>query len=243
MIGLQLYTVRGKMKDSESAYKTMLAVKDMGYECVQLAGTLDVLRLTGDAAKRAGLKIIGFLVNIDICEECADELFDLGKLYGILDIGISSAIQTENEAFELVERANRFAVTARANGYSFSYHNHASEFIRGESGKLIMDILIENFKGVDLMPDTYWLQYAGNDVVAFLDKAADRIKILHLKDLKMTQNGQTYAELGMGNLNLAGVLKLARDTRFEYLIVEQDRCDKDELDCAKISYEYLKRFI
>ena len=71
-----------------------------------------------------------------------------------------------------------------------------------------MQLLIEGFdeKLVDFMPDTYWLQFGGIDVRAFIEKLSGRIKILHLKDMKRTAEGITYAEIGSGNINFNSFL-------------------------------------
>lgn len=245
MLGLQLYTLRDKMTDSVSAVAALKEIQKMGYECVQLAGSIETVELTALAAKEVGIKVVGFLVDIDICEKDGEKLFSLARMCGAKDIGISSSIKTESAAVELISRANRFAKAAKENGFSFSYHNHSNEFIKGESGKTLMQLLIEGFDAsyIDFMPDTYWLQHGGLDVRDFLEKIKGRAKILHLKDMKRTPDGQTYAEIGAGNINFEGILKVAKNIEIEYLIVEQDRCDGDPIDSVRESYEYLQKFL
>ncbi|MBE6541578.1 MAG: sugar phosphate isomerase/epimerase [Ruminococcaceae bacterium] len=245
MLGLQLYTVRKKITDSSSAAYVLQKVRDMGYEAVQLAGDNEMLALTADAAKKAGLAVFGLLTSINVCEEKGEELFAIARLCGATDIGIGSGIKTETEAYEYIARVNAFAKTAKENGFSFSYHNHSNEFIRGESGRTLMSILLDGFDKdlVDLMPDIYWLQHGGVDIRDFLEKTAGRAKLLHLKDMKRTVDGVTYAELGMGNINLPGVVETAKSVGIDRFIVEQDSCDGDPLVSAQISFEYIKRYI
>ncbi len=52
MIGIQLYTVRKLMTELESSRKTVRALKDLGYECAQLAGNIDTVEMTAEADMR-----------------------------------------------------------------------------------------------------------------------------------------------------------------------------------------------
>ena len=243
MLGLQLYTVRHKMTDRESIRDTLMKIKEMGYECVQLASSVENMEITAKVCKEIGLSAVGLLGNIDMCETDGDKLFEIARICGATDIGISSGMKTEEEAYDVIRRANAFAKKARANGFSFSYHNHSNEFIRGERCRTLMQLLIEGFDPnlVDFMPDTYWLQHGGADVRAFLESIEGRVKILHLKDMKRTVDGPTYAEIGVGNINFKGIIESAEKIGVAHYIVEQDKCDGDSLTSAEMSYNYITK--
>ena len=245
MLGIQLYTVRDKMKDKESAYNTLTQIKDMGYECVQLASSVENMLMTAELCREIGLCAVGLLCNMNMCEEDGERLFEIARICGAKDIGISSSIKTGAEAFDIISRANAFAKKARDNGFSFSYHNHSNEFIRGESGKTLIELLYEGFDAelVDFMPDTYWIQHGGADVRAFLSGLDRRVKILHLKDMKRTADGPTYAEIGVGNINFKGIAEVAEEIGVQHYIVEQDKCDTDSLLSARISYDHITKNI
>jgi sugar phosphate isomerase/epimerase len=233
------------MTDRENIYDTLTKLKEMGYECVQLASSVENMMMTAEVCREIDLAAVGLLCNIDMCEQDGDKLFEIARICGARDIGISSGMKTEKEAYDVIERANAFAKKAKENGFTFSYHNHSNEFIRGESGKTLMQLLVEGFdsKYVDFMPDTYWLQHGGADVRAFLESIGGRVRILHLKDMKRTVDGPTYAEIGSGNINFAGIVEVARNIGVEHYIVEQDKCDDDSLLSARISYDYITRNI
>lgn len=245
MLGLQLYTVRDKMKDEASAVCALNEIKNMGYECVQLAGNMETVEIATSACEKTGMRAVGILVGMNECESFGEELFACAKRCGATDIGISSGMKTEAEAFDIINRANAFAKKAKEQGFSFSYHNHSNEFIRGESGKTLMQLLLEGFECdlVKLMPDTYWLQHGGVDVRAFLEYVSGRVKILHLKDMKRTPEGPTFSEIGAGNMNFKGILSEAKKIGVEHFIVEQDKCACDSLDAAHISCEFLRKIL
>ena len=162
-----------------------------------------------------------------------------------IDIGISGSAKTEEEAYALADGANAFAKKVRAAGLSFSYHNHSHEYVRMASGETVMDILLRKFDPelVDLMPDTYWLQHGGADVRDFIEKHGTRVKILHMKDMKRTADGVTFAEIGIGNLNMPGIINEAKKKGIEYFVVEQDLCDGDPLESARISAVNMKKLL
>ena len=241
MIAIQLYTIRNYTKTFEDAEMALTKLKNLGYDSVQLAGKIETLELTAKVAKKVGLKVIGVLCNLNTCEQFQEELFSILRRYGGTDIGIS-ADEIGEQALSMIERANKFCKIANDNGFTFSYHNHSHEFIKGENGKRAIDYIIEGFDG-DLMPDTYWLQHGGVDVIKFIEDNASKIKILHLKDMQRTVDGVTFSELGNGNMNMKGIIDKAKSLGISQLIVEQDVCSIDSLLSAEISVNYLKGVI
>ena len=227
---------------SVCAVSIISELKNMGYECAQLAGSINTIEMTAEACAKASMPVVGILVNMDMCENEREKIFSAARLCGASDIGISSSASNDEAADNLLARANAFKKIAEAAGFSFSYHNHSHEFIKCECGKTVMDRIAEEFEG-DLMPDTYWIQHGGADVRSFIEKHANKIKMLHLKDMKMTAEGQTFAEIGMGNLDMNGILKTATDKGIECFIVEQDKCDGDPLCSARISIENIKKMM
>ena len=59
--------------------------------------------------------------------------------------------------------------------------------------------------------------------------------------MKRIPDGVTFAEVGEGNLNMSGIIKTALKAGVRDFIVEQDKCDGNPLESARISCENLKR--
>ena len=245
MIALQLYTVRDLLTDAESTRATLLRIKEIGYEGVQLAGAVSEVRAVAQMADEVGLRVIGFLGGVTDIENASEELFSALRAYGATDIGISGYQTTEHGAREFAARVNAAAKKVRDAGFTFSYHNHHHEFLRTACGKTVMDIYKEVFDPslVDFMPDTYWLQRAGIDVRDFIETKASRITILHLKDYECREETALFAPLGEGNLNLRGIVSLAERVGIRDLVVEQDVCEGDPLACVARSYAYLTQIL
>ena len=239
--GLQLYTLRNELS-GDGALEVMRRVKELGYAYVQVAGDLATIEHTGLLAKEVGLKVIGSVGFIEHILADFDEAVRIHKAIGAFDVGVSESFKSAFEVEEYITKANDIANRLSEHGLSFSYHNHAREFIRMENGKIPYDMLIEGLTSDNayFMPDTYWIQYGGADIKYYIGKLKGRIKILHLKDAKMTFDGLTFAEIGNGNLRWKSIIDSARDAGVEYFVVEQDRCDISARDSVEASADYLK---
>lgn len=240
-IGLQLYTVRKCLSTPAEMRRTLKAVKEAGYTAVQLFGSVELAKAHGEAAREAGLELIGLLTDLSQCEQNGTELFDFCRQYHIKDIGVSTHFEECKDPKAYIGRVNAFARKAVAAGFTFSYHNHGHEFIRLDAGKTPMECFLEGFgQEVRFMPDTYWIHDGGYDVRYFLEQTKGRVQILHLKDMKRTEEGHTFAEVGNGNLYFKGILATALRCGIETFVVEQDICPADPLESIKQSYGALK---
>ena len=244
-LAAQLYTVRDHLTDAPAIRNTMEKIREIGYTAVQLFGAAEPAEKCARAAAEAGLRISGILANLDKYEENLDAYLEICGKYGIKDLGVSASVTEPEAVAEYIKRANRMARTVKAYGLTFSYHNHATEFIKLPDGRRVMDCYLEGFeKGlIDFMPDTYWVHCGGFDVRRFLELTEGRVKILHLKDMKYTKDGQTFAEVGSGNLYFEGILPLARKLGIDTFVVEQDSCDGDPIQSLKKSYEYVRSLL
>ena len=108
-IGLQMYTLRKVMETEEQMAVTLARVKEIGYECVQLAGTLEQMERVGLAAMKAGLPAVSMLATLEEYMRNEAETFRVAKLLGATDLGISSAHKTMEETLELIRQDPRLA--------------------------------------------------------------------------------------------------------------------------------------
>lgn len=63
MLGIQIYTVRSLTETALGAEYAIKALKDIGYEAIQLAGSIEVMENCALAAKKFGLRVIGILTD------------------------------------------------------------------------------------------------------------------------------------------------------------------------------------
>ena len=94
-------------------------------------------------------------------------------------------------------------------------------------------------KHTSFVLDTYWVQNAGGDVCAWIEKLAGRIDILHLKDMACHRNEEGrcvgyITEVGNGNMDFHRIIDAAVKAG-----VEQDNCPADFEPSLAFSSRYL----
>jgi len=137
-------------------------------------------------------------------------------------------------------------------GIPLVYHHHMNSI--GERPHEI-DAVMEatDPRHAKLLFDTAHYQQGGGDPVAGIRKYADRIAVLHIKDLESPDPGATgdlarsyrFVELGRGTVDLKGVFAALKQVGFTgWAIVELDRVpdpSRTPKDSAIIARDYLQR--
>lgn len=267
-VGLQLYSVRDAM--GQDFEETLQKVKDMGYDYVEFAGffeksadevkaILDKIGLTAISVHQGhqlfeeqGMKLIEYLKTIDI-KFCAIPWHNINNWLENWDGTIKSFTE--------------FSKALKTAGIKLCYHNHDFELTNDIDGVHVLDKLYNTLSTDVIDPefDTCWVHYAGENPAEYIEKYAGRVEIVHLKDFVCTkladgpvyhlidkngkaekagskeETGFKFVPLGMGRQDFPAILKACEEAGTEYVIVEQDQSpDRDPLEAAKISREYLK---
>ena len=125
------------------------------------------------------------------------------------------------------------------NGLKFIHHNHHHEFIPLDGKVCAMNYILENTSPEEygLLPDTYWLQFSGLSPSKFIKDNADRIDVIHLKDMSLDSEGkQIFSEVYNGYIDFDEIIKTAQSVGVKYAAIEQDSCyGKDPFDSLKTS--------
>jgi sugar phosphate isomerase/epimerase len=245
-IAAQMYTVRdAAAQDFEN---TLKRVAEMGYAGVELAGIFNrdpkqLVRLFTDLS----LRCVSAHVPLDDLKNNLNQQIDtylaLGAEYLVCPWLSPEERGGETSYRSLATLLDRIGEQCRANGLQLCYHHHDFE-LQQFSGKTALDILLEESspENVQLEADTYWLAYGGEDPAAYVEKWAERVPLLHVKDMTATQP-HTFAEVGTGTLNWTSILSAARVGGAIWYIVEQDTCPGDPFESLKISLTNLQRLL
>ena len=101
------------------------------------------------------------------------------------------------------------------------------------NGLTLMDYFLSvSDENVKIELDTGWQMYAGNDVLAFMQKYRNRIQAVHLKDfVKDYQNApkdDAFAAIGDGALPVKEIIEFLPELNlFDYgLMIDQDKAAK-----------------
>lgn len=168
------------------------------------------------------------------------------------------------------EALNKAGEQCKAAGMQLLYHNHFHEF-QCFGGETIYSLLMEHTApenlGIEL--DTYWAMRAGQDPVALLERYGRRVRLIHQKDYPagfeaemnlldvFGQEGgsvnmqafieavkpETFLEVGKGIMDIQRIIDVGNKAcGTEYMILEQDFSQHEEMDSIRISMESFRRF-
>lgn len=247
-VAAQLYTVRDHTQNLPDFVATLKKLRAIGYRAVQVSAVGPIpdeaiaracrdegmavcaTHEPGDVILNAPLKVVERLETLD-CRHTAYPMPGGVPLNSLDDV------------LGLATRLNAAGRVLHENGKTLSYHNHNMEF-RRYGGRLMLDVLFERTdpRYLQAEPDTYWIQYGGDDPVHWCRRLKGRLPLLHMKDYATgADNKPDFAEVGYGNLHWRRIVDAADASGCEWFIVEQDTCPGDPFDSLRKSYEFIRR--
>lgn len=239
----QLYTLREELK--EGIRPLFKKLKDMGWAGVQISALpagYDPNEVA-QALQENNLSAAGMHISLDRLQTDLVGVLKEADLYGTKDIICPFVPQElQNEAgFKKLKETLNF-VAKEAQEYRISYHNHAFEFnidIEGQEAlRYTLDPADENQILAEI--DVYWVKKGGQDPVEYIRPYANRMPIIHLKDMTNDER-QTFAEVGEGVIDFVPILKWGEANGVEWYAVEQDVCERPALECLQTSLTNLKK--
>lgn len=206
---IQQFQLRTVLGSEKKARKTLQAVKESGYEGIELNGfmikkmPLIVPLLTKLAGMpigfsgrlnwkkliaESGLKVVSIHEDLGsilkdplkIIEEARAYQTDFIVVTGMFRYDYSS----QKAVTDLADKLNQAGKLLNAGGIQLLYHNHNCEFRRVESGKTAFQLLLEETdpQYVNFEFDSYWAIEAGCDAVALMETLGQRMKLYHIND-------------------------------------------------------------
>lgn len=195
-------------------------------------------------ADDAGLKITSSHVNPpvgeytesnvgsikDFWKKTADDHARIGAKY-VVQPGQPRTRSVEETCY-VAEVFNEAGKIMKAAGLQFGYHNHEGEFARvkpggtasvfgrGGKGDVIYDLFLKHTDPSVVMfeMDVYWTVMGQHDPVEYMQKYADRIRLLHIKDR------QVLGQSGMMNFEM--IFNQARKNGIKDFYVELESMPK-----------------
>ncbi len=272
LIGIQMMMLKGKVEEL-GAYETLKQCAEMGYHSVEISqipmteeNVSEIKRACQDfsikvAAMSASLEPMmpgmpgEFLVSDfdKIVKDC--KTLDCSFLrIGMLPL---TSMGSRDKALDFVKRTDEMAERLAEHGIELYYHNHHVEFVKYE-GQYLLDIIAENTKYMGFELDVHWIHRGGEDPVKIIKRYAGRVKLIHLKDFRISEIDLTgvaedrsqfmrafsdvvqFAELGQGNLPLDEIIQAGLEAGSLHFLVEQDDTyGRDPFDCLRDSRDHL----
>jgi len=189
-IGLQIYSVRQAM--TENPGKTLKAVKEMGYDWVEMAGgsygladkeLLSLLKENGLRCASVHQSPVKFVADPEASISYVKNLEAQIAVIPMAPKRLESFVP--QEAWE--ESISVFSAMAKAyhrEGLSLLYHNHDFEVCQKEGNDYLLDRIFSAVPHLAPEFDTCWLSYGGLDPVKQILKYRGKITVVHLKDYR-----------------------------------------------------------
>lgn len=243
---LQLYSVRDYCEENPQA--GLRQVKAAGYDYVETAGFyglgVDLFKVMLDAAGLTPVSMhIGFESVVGDTETVIQQVNCLGVAYVVVPWLGKEVCGSKAQWLMAAESMNAAGEMLADKGITLCYHNHAHEFECFDN-QTIFDIIFSNTdkKNLKLELDTCWSTVGGADTAGLLHKYAGRTPLVHIKDYKSVQAGDSvvFAEIGCGVMDWATVLPAAKAAGAVWFIVEQDESKGDSMESAAISAAFMK---
>ena len=244
-IAAQLYTVRDFTKTAKDFEDTLKKLKTIGYNAVQISaiGPIDYKEVK-QITDSFDMKICVTHSPFNRLTGDLKTLIDEHKHWGCNYIGLGCLPgEFRGKYEEFVNIINPIAKEIAQSGLKFVYHNHRFEFEKFND-KNFFEIIAENTSAAEVgfLVDTYWVQAGGASPSAFISKYADRIDIVHLKDMQVMSDNITMAEVGEGNMDWQPVIKACEDIDVKWYAVEQDTFYRDPFESLEISLANIKKW-
>jgi sugar phosphate isomerase/epimerase len=244
-IGLQLYTLREET--AKDFVGTLQKVAAIGYEGVEFAGYggLKADQLA-ELLQKLKLKAIASHVSLaQLTDHLEEEIaFNLaiGSRYIICPYVAEEDRQQESQWLAIFSQLENIGNRCAERGIGFAYHNHDFEFELKINGTFVLDAMMEAIPQTGLLMelDTCWVHHAGLTPRNYISKYADRLPLVHLKDMRKLPNGDLLTvELGQGEVDLGAIIEASVQAEVEWLIVEQDKCTNPPFESIETSWNWI----
>ncbi len=256
--GLQLYTLRDTMASNPK--DVLKAVADMGYKYIEVAGYKEgkfygmTPQEFKDYCAEIELEPVSSHhgdVSVENVDSICNDLNRVGFQYLVIPIppmGAFSYNQEEQKMMidddteKVMKNINEIAAHCYDKGIMCLYHNHDMEFRENSKGIVPMQYFIENSnpRHLNFEYDMYWISYANEDPVEWLEKAPGRVLAWHVKDMDTEENDRRFAPVGEGTIDYTTIWQNRELSGMKYYFVEQDRCfNHTPLEAVKISHDNL----
>ncbi|WP_313129644.1 sugar phosphate isomerase/epimerase family protein [Anaerocolumna sp.] len=237
---LQLYSVRELIKDNFP--EVLKRVAQIGYTGVEFAGygnlTASQMR---ELLEENDLKSISSHVSLERLLNNLDEELSYNQQIGTQAIIVPyHSPETAQDVEKLAEQLAPIAKAVRSAGFIFGYHNHAHEFTKSEDGVTHLDLLLQltDPRDVVLELDVYWVAYAGVDVLEYMEKQKERIRLLHIKQMADFES-KKCVDLDEGVLDFNRIIRKGLENGVQHCILEQEEFAVSPYQSLEKGYKHI----
>ncbi len=266
-IAAQLWTFRYDLEKDVPG--TLKKIKDLGIDHVEgfdapyIVGNPEQFKSQLDAA---GLQMLALhWNNLDDWRKDPNIIIETAKKLGAEYTGIAwlkvskadtVTLEVVNEAADILTKA---CPQAKRAGLQLYYHIHGYELQpMGDEGKTFFDSFVDRIDDdcVRLEADIFWVAYAGQDPVQFMEKYRGGVELLHIKNMaKHVSTGvftgadfmppdmpaDNWVPVGKGKIDYKAVFEKGKEIGVKWYILEMDKYDGDVYAAVDSSLAYIRK--
>ena len=210
---------------------TLRMVAETGYTRVEgYGGLLDEADALAAGMAAHGLTMPTVHVGLDLIEGDPDRVLALARQLGwqaIFAPSVAPAERPHDAAgwADFGRRLTRAGAPIRAAGLAFGWHNHDFEFAALADGCRPIEAMTAAAPELMLELDLAWVQVGGDDPVDWIDRFADRILAVHLKDI--APDGENadedgWADVGHGVMDWPAINAALAKSAVRHRVIEHD---------------------
>jgi sugar phosphate isomerase/epimerase len=265
-LAAQLWTFRGDL--AKDVNGTLKKIKDLGFTYVEgfdapfIVGNPDAFRAKLDSA---GLKMFALHWNtLSDWRKDPSVIMKTAKTLGATYTGIAwlKESKADTVTLDIVSEAADILMKAcpmaKASGLQLYYHIHGYELQPMADQKTFFDSFVSriDYSCVRLEMDVFWVTYAGQDPVQFMDKYRDGVQLLHVKNMANhvstgvftgadfnppDMDPAYWVPLGKGKIDYKSVFQKGQEIGVKWYILEMDKFDGDVYAAVDSSLVYIQR--
>ncbi len=237
-IGIIMGTARHLMQ--EDIEEGLIRLKELGIRHIEGAGTRTMSREEyKKLLDKHGFDVVASGVSFERLEQpdSIERVIENMKFFDA-EYAVCYWIPHQGDDFTFADMDRAVTVFNRAGkeladaGIALVYHPHGYEFRLYDGPGTLFDYMMEKTdpRYINFQMDVFWIRNPGQDPAALLRKYPGRFPLTHLKDRMIgsidNQHGRQDRErnvvLGLGDVNIAEVMKAARETGVKYHLIEDE---------------------
>ena len=250
-IAVTLYNLRDFCETESDLDATLDKLCAIGYQAVQVSGVQLPVEVIARQLNSHGLYCCATHEDFETLRDKPQQV--IGKLQALgctfTALGCLRPCFYDGDPARLqpvIDAFNRMGPVYKAAGVQLGYHNHQREFQRIHGTK---QTWLEAFyagtdsKTVCAEIDLHWVTRGGGSPVAWINRVAGRMPVVHFKDFALTADAVPHeCAIGDGNLDWPAIIEACRKTGVRWYSVEEDNPfpGHNIFDDIKSSFDYLK---
>jgi sugar phosphate isomerase/epimerase len=232
-IGLASYTFKEFSLDDTISMTQRLGLKYIALKSfhLPLESTKDEIIAATGKVKAGGLDLYGCSVVVLKNENEVNQVFEYAKTAGMKMI----IAQPESDMLEPVNKK------VQEYNIMFAIHNHGPEDKNFPSPQVTYEKIKKLDSRIGLCIDVGHAKRSGIDPSECINKCADRLLDVHIKDLKTISSVADPVEVGRGKLDIPGILRTLLGINYSGVVsLEYEKDAKDPLPGVAESIGYIR---